>query len=116
MALARLTALRKPGWSEEHGGVRGIATGDAFRRLVSRTLARQYAADFATATAPYQFALQTRAGTDALAFLLRAATDLDSDATVVSLDGVGAYDHVSRAAFLTKLQQVAPQLEPFVRL
>ena len=31
IALTRMTAIRKPG-----GGVRGIATGDMFRRLVSR--------------------------------------------------------------------------------
>ncbi|OLP88553.1 hypothetical protein AK812_SmicGene30090 [Symbiodinium microadriaticum] len=38
LAMARLTALRKP-----DGGVRGIATGDVFRRLVSRTLAKEWA-------------------------------------------------------------------------
>ena len=32
VALTRMTAIRKPG-----GGVRGIATGDMFRRLVSRS-------------------------------------------------------------------------------
>ena len=66
------------------GGVRGIATGDTFRRLVSRCLARQYADTFDEATRPYQFALQTRAGTDALSGMLRAAIDLDADATIVS--------------------------------
>ena len=35
LALARLTALQKAG-----GGVRGIATGDVFRRLVPRALAK----------------------------------------------------------------------------
>ena len=109
LALARLTALSKP-----NGGVRGIATGDTFRRLVSRALAKQFAQTFNHATAPFQFALQTRAGTDCLAGLLRAATDLDETATVMCLDGVGAFDHVSRAAFLHKLQEVAPNLVPFV--
>ena len=60
LALSRLTALRKP-----QGGVRGIATGDVFRRLVSRVLARLYADAFETATRPFQFALQTRAGATA---------------------------------------------------
>ena len=36
LALARLTALLKP-----NSKVRGIATGDTFRRLVARTLAQQ---------------------------------------------------------------------------
>ena len=95
LALSRLTALRKPG-----GGVRGIATGDVFRRLVSRVLARAFAGVFDEATRPYQFALSTRAGTDSLAAMLQAATELDPEATVVSLDGRSAYDSVSRAAML----------------
>ena len=109
LALSRLTALSKP------GGVRGIATGDTLRRLVSRTLARRYAETFDRATRPFQFALQARAGTDCLAAMLRAASELDADATNVSLDGRSAYDTVSRAAFLTKLREVAPDLVPFVR-
>ena len=50
-----------------------------------------------------------------LAALLRAATELDPAATVVSLDGRCAYDSVSRAAFLDKLAEVTPSLVPFVR-
>ena len=110
LALSRLTALSKPG-----KGVRGIATGDTLRRLVSRTLARRYAETFDRATRPFQFALQARAGTDCLAAMLRAASELDADATIVSLDGRSTYDTVSRAAFLTKLREVAPDLVPFVR-
>ena len=45
MALARLTALQK-----SNGGVRGIATADALRRLVARTLARKHTARFDNAT------------------------------------------------------------------
>lgn len=110
LALARLTALAKP-----NGGVRGIATGDVLRRLVSRTLARLHAAVFDAATRPFQFALQTRAGTDCLASTLRVASELDPSAVIISLDGRSAYDCVSRSAFLDKLLQVAPRLVPFVR-
>ena len=77
LALSRLTALSKPG-----GGVRGIATGDTLCRLVSRTLARRYAETFDRATRPLQFALQAGAGTDCLAAMLRAASELDADATI----------------------------------
>ena len=35
---------------------------------------------------------------------------------VVSLDGRSAYDSISRAAFLSKLREVAPELLPFVRM
>jgi len=109
LAMARLTALRKP-----DGGVRGIATGDMFRRLVSKALAREWANKFDQATRPFQFALQARAGTDTLA--VRAALATRRGAVLVSLDGRSAYDSMSRAAFLGKLREVAPELLPFVRL
>ena len=60
LAMSRLTALQKPG-----GGVRGIATGDCFRHLVSSAFANGWAgwADtFDEATRPYQFALQAGTG------------------------------------------------------
>ncbi|CAE7868030.1 unnamed protein product, partial [Symbiodinium sp. KB8] len=97
-AMVRMTALRKP-----DGGVRGIATGDAFRRLVARTLAKQWADVFDNATRPYQFALQARAGTDALAAHVRVAIAQRRDAVLVSLNGRSAYDCMSR-------------LLPFVRM
>ena len=95
--------------------MRGIATGDVFRRLVARALARAYAADFDEATRPFQFAPQTRAGTDSLAAMLRAAVELDPETTVVSLDGRSAYDTISRDAILRKLRDTVPALLPFVR-
>ena len=110
IALSRLTALRKP-----NGGVRGIATGDVFRRLVSRALARAFSGELDEATRPFQFALQTRAGTDSLAAMLRAAVELDPRATVVSLDGRSAYDTISRATILAKLRDIVPLLLPFTR-
>ena len=71
---------------------------------------------FDAATQPFQYALQARAGTDALAALLRTELELRPDTTIVSLDGRSAYDCISRRAFLTKLREVAPALVPFVRL
>ena len=111
LALARMTALQKP-----DGGVRGIATGDVFRRLVSRALAKTWASTFDEAARPYQHALSARTGMDALVAHLRIALETDPDVTVVFLDGRSAYDTVSRAALLRKLHQVASALLPFVRL
>ena len=113
LALGRLTALLKP-----NGRVRGIATGDTFRRLVARTLAQQFASRLNESCEPFQFALSTRAGTDAVVHLIRAMVDADADATVVSIDGIGAYDHVHRAAIFRALAD-NPSLRallPFVRL
>ena len=107
------TALSKP-----DGGVRGIATGCSVRRLVARTLAKQFASEFEAECAPFQCALSTRAGTDCVGHMLRAATDLDPDATILSVDGIGAFDHVARAAMLGRLATMptACRIFPFVRL
>ena len=90
---ARLTAL-----SKENGGVRGIVTGCTFRRLVARTLARQFSKEFEDECSPFQYALSTRAGTDCVGHMLRAATDMDPMSCVLKVDGIGAYDHVLRAS------------------
>ena len=106
------TALRK-----KDGGVRGIATGTTFRRLVARTLARQFMREVEKTCASFQFALSTRAGTDCVAHAVRATPDLDPHMTVLPIDGIGAYDHVYRSAMLGKLLEVERLrgLLPFVR-
>ena len=110
---ARLTALSKP-----LGGVRGIATGSTIRRLVARTVAKQFMEEFEAECAPFQYALSTRAGTDCVGHLLRAATDADPRVTVLTVDGIGAYDHVLRSAMLGRLASMpgARSLLPFVRM
>ena len=65
---------------------------------------------------PFQYALQARSGTDALATQLGVALERAPDAVVVCLDGRAAYDTMSRESFLTALQDAAPSLLPFVRL
>ena len=77
--FATFTALQK-----KDGGVRGIATGSVFRRLVAKTLAKQFSSAVETACAPFQFALSTRANTDCVGHALRAATDMNPQMTVLS--------------------------------
>ena len=98
LRLGRMTALRKPS-----GGVRGIVVSDVFRRLVARTLAQQFAKKAETATAPFQYALSTRAGCECVSHALQTLTDLDESATILSVDGVGAFDLISRRAMLEGL-------------
>ena len=64
---------------------------------------------------PFQFALQTRAGTDALATILRYCTDANPAATVLCLHGRSAYNTVSRAAILAKVHECTPALLPYVK-
>ena len=89
--LGRMTALSKP-----DGGVRGIVVGDIFRRLVARTIAKQVAEKVEAATAPFQYAPSTKAGCECVAHILQTLTDLDPETTIMSIDGVGAYDLISR--------------------
>ena len=110
LRLGRLTALKK-----ENGKVRGVVAGSVLQRLACKAVAKQFSDDFLEATSPYQFALQTRAGTEALAHALRVLTDSDDETVVLSLDGVGAFDHVKRAAFFRKLHSLE-NLQPLLPL
>ena len=73
--LGRLTALSKP-----DGGVRGIVVGDILRRLVARTTAKQFSKKAEAATAPFQYALSTKAGCECVTRILQALSDRDPEA------------------------------------
>ena len=84
--LGRMTALTKP-----NGGVRGIVAGDVIRRLTARTIAQQLDKVVEAATAPFQYALSTRAGCECVAHTLQALCEINPETTVVSVDGISAY-------------------------
>ena len=62
--------------------------------------------------------MSTRAGTECVAHALQALTELDPRATVVSIDGVSAFDLISRRSMLEALATVdgGPAVLPFVRV
>ena len=91
--LGRVVAFQKP-----NGRVRGTVVSDFLRRLVARSFAQHSAATLQEACAPFQFGLSTRAGAEAVAHALSFATEFDPDATVLSVDGIGTFDTVSRQA------------------
>ena len=99
--MGRMTALRKG-----DGGVRGIVVGDVIRRLVARTISQQLSKTVEAATAPFQYALSTRAGCECVAHTLQGLTELNPRATVVSIDGISVYDQISRAAMFSGLLNV----------
>ena len=84
----------------------------------SDALAQQFGEAFRTACAPFQYALRTRAGSEAIVRALQGATEADPRTAVLSIDGVGAYDHISRASMLGALRAHAPLtgLLPFASL
>ena len=76
-----------------------------------RTIAQQIGPPVQVATAPHQFAMSTRA------HLLQARTDQDHRATVLSIDGIGAFDLMSRESMVRGLSRVegGDRVLPFVR-
>ena len=111
--IGRLTALSKP-----DGGVRGVVAGDIIRRLVARTMAQQLQQAVEVATAPFQFALSTKAGCECVAHAFQGLTQLHPDTTITSIDGISAFDLISRESMLTGLTGVdgGQAALPFVRL
>ena len=111
--LGRMTALSKP-----DGGVRGIVVGDVLRRLVARTIAKQIAKKVEETTAPFQYALTTKGGCECVAHILQTLTELNQETTIISIDGVGACDLISRNAMMEGLLRMedGDQILPFVRM
>ena len=70
------------------------------------------------ATAPFQCALSTRSGCQCIAHALQAVTELVPEATITTIDGISAFESMSRRAILLGLDRVAGgrQALPFVRL
>ena len=68
--MGRMTAVRKA-----NGGVRGIVVGDVVRRLVVRTMAQQLAPQVESATARFQYALSTRAGSECVAHVIQGLSE-----------------------------------------
>ena len=94
-ALEVMSALRRAA-----GGVRGTVVGDTLRRLVAHTIAQQIDDAVERATSPFQCALKTRAGCECVSHMFQTLLELDPRATILSVDGVGAFDLISRNAMM----------------
>jgi len=113
MRVSALTALLKP-----NRRVRGIASADSLRRLVTKAVAKQKQGDLREAVFPFNFGLSDRSGTDAAVHYIQYLTDRFPDQVVMSVDGIGAFDHISRARIFEQLM-ARPSLRdlvPFVRM
>ena len=106
--FSQITTTLKP-----NGKIRGISAGDSFRRLTTKSIARQKQAIFRKLVAPANFRICEHSGTDTLAHILQALTDDDPDRVILSIDGVGAFDHVSRARIFQELE-ATPELHDII--
>ena len=71
--------------------------------MVSKAVAKQQQDVFRDAVAPANFGLCNRGGTDSLVHSVQFLLEEDPSRVVLSIDGVGAFDHVSRARFFEEL-------------
>ena len=107
--VGRFTSLKKP-----DGGVRGIVAGDVVCRLVPDHLtAVGSGGGTGNETLPVRHV--DRAGCECVAHALQGLTDLDQYATVTSVDGISAFDMISRQSMMEGLHQLETP-SPFVRL
>ena len=62
--------------------------------------------------------MTTKAGTECIAHALQALTESNPQCTIMTVDGIGAFDQISRASMLGALRDVegGSQALPFVRL
>ena len=98
LRMGRLTALQKPA-----GGVGGIVCGDIVRRLVARTTVN------VRCSAGSYISVPVRSDDEVgrrVAHAIQSLTDLNSWATVLTIDGISANDSISRAAMLDGLSNV----------
>ena len=108
LRISALTATLK-----SNQRIRGIAAGDNFRRLVTKTIAKQFQMKLREAVFPHNVGLCNRSGTDIVIHFMRYITDRFPDKIVFSIDGVGAFDHVSRSRMFEFLL-TDPQFQSFV--
>ena len=90
--------------TKRSSGIRGIVVGRILRRLVVRTMAQSLGSLWKTATAPHQDALTTRSGCELIAHASQGFTDLDPEATVMSVDGVGVFNLIPRASMMSAVR------------
>ena len=110
LGAARLVAFAKPA-----GGVRPIAVGSVWRRVVARAVAAQCRSRWAEGLRPVQFGVGVRGGTEAMVHGVRSLLQEHPDWYVVATDCRNAYNSVSRGGVLRAMQEFDPALLPFVR-
>ena len=110
LGSARLVAFAKPA-----GGVRPIAVGSVWRRVIARAVASQCRARWAEALRPVQFGVGVRGGTEAMVHGVRSLLQEHPEWCVAATDCRNAYNSVSRGGVLRAVQEFDPALLPFVR-
>jgi hypothetical protein len=110
---SRLVLLPKP-----TGGVRPLAVGEAWTRLLGRILSKRATGTASRHLAPIQFGIGVKGGVEVVSHLVQAASRavLSGENLVIqSVDFANAFNCVSRTAIHQQVISHLPQLTPYVR-
>jgi len=111
---SRLVLLAKPG-----GGVRPLAVGEAWTRLLGRALAARTSGRARDLLAPMQLGIGVRGGVEVAAHVVASAARVvkagDTDLVIQTVDFSNAFNTVSRASIATQIAAHLPELTGYVR-
>ena len=115
-----LLTVRCNSFGPHHGVTRDPQNcgGRLIQKVGCRIIAQQASEDVDQATEPFQFALSTRAACECVSHVVQTLLEIDENTTLLSVDGVGAFDLISRKAMIEGLLDMpnGDQFLLFVRL
>ena len=112
--MARLLAIAKP----ESSGVRPIAIGEIFTRLVGKAVVIQLRDALQNAMLPLQFGVAVPGGAEAVVLGIRAALEAHPEWVVLKVDVANAFNTVHRSTIFQALadgEEAIQSIIPFVR-
>ena len=100
--IGKMTTLQK-----SQGGICGIVIGDFIRQVIACPLVQQQDSAVEYHTSSFQFALScTDVGASASSPIAQAMTDLGPSTTLLPVDGIEAFNLISREVMLQALMEV----------
>ena len=108
---ANLTPLRK-----KDGGIRPIASGSVFRRLVGKIVSQRIQAQLGEVLRPVQLGYGTKGGCEIAVHATRAFLGMATNETrcLLKLDFKNAFNTIRREKMLEKVKEVIPDYLPYV--
>ena len=112
LCSASLTALPK-----KDGGLRPVAVGETWRRLVGKLLAKADAEQVREHLEPLQVGVGTKLGAEAVVHVVRqwlGRRNMDTDRVLASMGLSNAFNCLDRSAFRQAVRRVVPSWTPWV--
>ena len=108
LSTSRLIAL-----SKANGGIRPIAIGDVFRRLVSKLLAGRCIPLIKPYLLPSQLGVGFSGACETITHSIRHLLSAKPDLYLLQIDYTNAFNSISRKAILTSIRKLCPTLLPW---